>query len=67
MTFDPRTVRLGTHVGSDLITAQCLLPGCHWTMNFTSGGMYLATIIEVGEQHPCRPRPCPACGHREDA
>lgn len=54
MTFDQRTIRLGTQLGTDLLTAQCLLPGCGWTMSFTWGAQYLSTVVEVCENHPHR-------------
>jgi hypothetical protein len=67
VSFDLRTVRLGTQIGSDLIRAECLLPGCGWTMNFSFGAMRLATITETCAAHPCRPQSCTNCGHREGA
>lgn len=67
MSFDPRTVRLSTQVGNDLITAECLRPWCGWQMCFTWAAARLDTITETCAQHPCKPAPCSNCGHREDA
>lgn len=53
--FDLRTIRLGVMPGTDLVTATCLIPGCGWYMRFTYGAQYLATVVEVCEQHPHRP------------
>jgi hypothetical protein len=65
--FDPRTVRLTTQIGTDMFTAECMKPGCGWTMHFTWGGSRLSTILEASAEHPCRPEPCAACAARDTA
>jgi hypothetical protein len=62
VSFDPLSIRLG--INGTLITADCVLPGCHWNMRFTPM-MRLGQVLEVCEQHPCKPEPCSNCGHRE--
>jgi hypothetical protein len=55
--FDPGTVRLHTQIGSDLISAECLRPGCGWSMYFSHGAFRLSTVLEVSAAHPCQPAP----------
>jgi hypothetical protein len=52
MTFNPDNVRINAHIGSDMVIADCLLPGCGWRMSFTP--VRLAQIIEVCAEHPCK-------------
>jgi hypothetical protein len=61
--FDASTMRVGTQIGSDLIQAECMLPGCGWRMMFSFGAQRLSTITEACEQHPCKAeRPGGAAG-----
>lgn len=62
--FDPRTIRLSSNIGTDLVGAECLRPGCGWTMTFSWGAQRLASFSEACEQHPCKDENrCTSCDH----
>lgn len=63
--FDPRAIRLSANLHTDLIAADCLHPGCGWTMHFSWGAQRLSSITDICEQHPCKGEQnrCTSCDH----